>query len=55
MAKDSQNKEKEYINTMNIAAGVVSKGEFKPEKADGIKQRGAGAATKGFTARGPMA
>lgn len=44
-----------YMNEMNIAGGVVSKGNYKPEKTDGIKVRGTGAATKGLKARGPMA
>lgn len=44
-----------YMNEMNIAGGVVSKGNYKPTKTDGIKVRGTGAATKGLKARGPMA
>lgn len=43
------------MNSMNISAGGVSKGNYKPEKTDGIKIRGTGAATKGVMARGPMA
>ena len=46
---------RDYMNEMNIAGGVVSKGNYKPEKTDGIKIRGTGAATKGLKARGPMA
>lgn len=53
MAKD--NKDRAFIDNLNIAAGNVSKGNVKPEKADGIKIRGTGAATKGTKARGPMA
>lgn len=44
-----------YMNEMNISGGSVSKGNYKPEKTDGIKVRGTGAATKGLKARGPMA
>jgi hypothetical protein len=44
----------EYMNEMNIAGGVVSKGNYKPTKTTGIKVRGTGAATKGLMARGPM-
>ena len=33
----------------------VTIGELKEPKTTGIKMRGAGAATKGFMARGPMA
>lgn len=43
-----------YMDEMNIAGGVVSKGNYKAEKTDGIKMRGAGAATKGTMCRGPM-
>lgn len=43
------------MNEMNIAAGVVSKGNYKEPKTTGIKIRGTGAATKGLMARGPMA
>ena len=52
MAKD--NKDKSFIDSLNIAAGNVSKGNTKPDKTDGIKIRGTGAATKGIKARGPM-
>ena len=47
--------QKEEINQLNPSAGMVSKGNYKPEKTDGIKIRGTGAATKGVMARGPMA
>jgi hypothetical protein len=43
------------IDQMNPSAGMVSKGNVKPIKTDGIKIRGTGAATKGVMARGPMA
>lgn len=43
-----------YMDEMNISAGGVSKGNYKPEKTTGIKIRGTGAATKGTMARGPM-
>ena len=43
------------MDRMNISAGVISKGNYAPEKTDGIKIRGTGAATKGLKARGPMA
>jgi hypothetical protein len=43
------------MSEMNISVGNVSKGNVKPEKTDGIKMRGAGAATKGTMCRGPMA
>ena len=45
---------KECMNEMNIAAGSVSKGNYKEAKTTGIKIRGTGAATKGTMARGPM-
>jgi hypothetical protein len=43
------------LDKMNISVGNVSKGNYAPEKTDGIKIRGTGAATKGVMARGPMA
>ena len=43
------------MDEMNISVGTVSKGNYKPEKTEGIKVRGTGAATKGLKARGPMA
>jgi hypothetical protein len=43
------------IDQMNPSAGMVSKGNVKPVKTDGIKIRGTGCATKGVMARGPMA
>jgi hypothetical protein len=43
------------MDKMNISVGNVSKGNYAPEKTDGIKIRGTGAATKGVKARGPMA
>ena len=43
-----------YMNEMNIAGGVISKGNYKEPKTSGIKIRGTGAATKGVMARGPM-
>jgi hypothetical protein len=46
---------KECMNEMNIAGGVISKGNYKEPKTSGIKIRGTGAATKGTIARGPMA
>jgi hypothetical protein len=46
---------REELNELNPSAGMVSKGNVKPVKTDGIKIRGTGAATKGVMARGPMA
>lgn len=45
----------DYMNEMKISNGNVAKGPSAGVKTDGIKQRGSGAATKGFTSRGPMA
>jgi hypothetical protein len=42
------------MSDMNIAAGSISKGNYKETKTTGIKIRGTGAATKGTMARGPM-
>jgi hypothetical protein len=43
------------LTESNISVGGISKGNTKPTKTDGIKMRGAGAATKGTMCRGPMA
>ena len=43
------------VDSINMSVAGVSKGNYTPEKTTGIKQRGSGAATKGFTSRGPMA
>lgn len=43
-------------DTVNMSVGNISKNAGdKQVKTDGIKQRGHGAAIKGFTSRGPMA
>jgi hypothetical protein len=42
--------------TLDMSIGAISKSAGdEPTKSDGIKMRGAGAATRGFTSRGPMA
>ena len=43
------------LDDWNISVGGISKGNYKPEKTEGIVTRGNGAATKGIKARGPMA
>jgi hypothetical protein len=53
--KDVITKPGNGLDKMNISVGNVSKGNYAPEKTDGIKIRGTGAATKGVMARGPMA
>lgn len=42
------------LDKLNISAGNVGKYNYAPDKTDGIKIRGTGAATKGTKARGPM-
>jgi hypothetical protein len=42
------------LSTMKMSVGNYNNGENQT-KTSGIKQRGSGAATKGFTSRGPMA
>jgi len=44
-----------YINNMRMSAGSISSKGYPEPKSSGIKVRGTGAATKGVTARGPMA
>lgn len=53
--KDVVTKPGNGMNKVNMSVAGVSKGNYKPEKTDGIKIRGTGAATKGLKARGPMA
>ena len=55
LGKDIITKPGNGMDKMNISVGNVSKGNYAPEKTDGIKIRGTGAATKGVKARGPMA
>ena len=44
------------LDTYDISLGAISKSAGnEPTKTTGIKMRGAGAATKGFMSRGPMA
>ena len=47
---------KSKLDTLDISVGNMSKSTGNETvKTDGIKIRGTGAATKGITARGPMA
>ena len=44
------------LDTLDVSVGAESKSAGdEPIKTTGIKMRGAGAATKGFMSRGPMA
>lgn len=44
------------LDTVDMSVGAISKSAGnEPTKTTGIKMRGAGAATKGFMSRGPMA
>ena len=45
----------DYMNEMKISNGNITKGPSAGVKTDGVKQRGSGAAVKGFTSRGPLA
>jgi hypothetical protein len=42
------------LSTMRMSVGMYNNGPDKPTKTTGIKMRGAGCATKGTMARGPM-
>jgi hypothetical protein len=42
-------------NTVNMSVGNINRRPQPAAKTTGIKMRGAGAATKGFMSRGPMA
>ena len=55
-AKDSVTKPGNGVDAIKMSVGdQVFKSQNDAVKTDGVKQRGAGAATKGFTSRGPMA
>lgn len=43
------------VDEIKMSVGGVFKSQNDEVKTSGIKQRGSGAATKGFTSRGPMA
>jgi hypothetical protein len=45
----------QYMKDLNVSVGNNRSNDYKPTKATGIVIRGNGAATKGITARGPMA
>jgi hypothetical protein len=54
--KDSVTKSGNSVDAIKISVGSqVFKTQKDEVKSSGVKQRGAGAATKGFTSRGPMA
>jgi hypothetical protein len=42
-------------NDVNMSVGNIDRNDYAEPKTSGIKTRGNGAATKGVTARGPMA
>jgi len=55
-AKESVTKKGNSVDAIKMSLGSqVFKAQNDAVKTDGIKQRGSGAATKGFTSRGPMA
>ncbi len=46
---------KQYMKDLNVSVANDRSNDYKPTKTTGIVTRGNGAATKGRTARGPMA
>ena len=42
------------VDEIRMSVGGVFKSQNDEVKTSGVKQRGSGAATKGFTSRGPM-
>ena len=46
---------KKYLADVNVSVANNRSNDYKPTKTTGIVTRGNGAATKGITARGPMA
>lgn len=51
---DSDSPKRDF-NTAEMSVGNIRNSDYAPVKTSGIKTRGNGAATKGVTARGPMA
>ena len=47
--------QKKFVDNLATSAGNTRRPEYPAVKTSGIKTRGNGAATKGVTARGPMA
>ena len=55
-AKSAVTKPGNGVDQVNMSVGGYTKNNNQPvNKHGGMKQRGSGAATKGFTSRGPMA
>jgi hypothetical protein len=55
-AKAAVTKPGNGVDQVNMSVGGYTKNNNQPvNKHGGMKQRGSGAATKGFTSRGPMA
>ena len=55
-AKDSVVKPGNGVDAIKMSVGdQVFKSQMNEVKSSGVKQRGHGAATKGYTSRGPMA
>ena len=55
-AKSAVTKPGNGMDSVNMSVGGYTKRNDQPiNKNGGMKQRGSGAATKGFTSRGPMA
>jgi hypothetical protein len=55
-AKESVTKKGNNVDALKMSLGPQTfKSQNDEVKTSGIKQRGSGAATKGFTSRGPMA
>tara|TARA_R110000822_G_scaffold44494_1_gene119348 strand:+ start:179 stop:439 length:261 start_codon:yes stop_codon:yes gene_type:complete len=46
---------KKYLRDANVSVAYSHSNDYPATKTSGIKIRGTGAATKGITARGPMA
>ena len=53
-AKDAVTKKGNGVDEVRMSVGNTFKSQNNEVKTSGIKQRGSGAATKGFTSRGPM-
>jgi len=54
-AKDSVTKTGNGVDAIKMSVAGTFKSQMDEVKTSGVKQRGHGAATKGYTSRGPMA
>ena len=55
MEEAGKSNQRQFLRDTEVSVANARSADYKPAKTGGIKIRGTGAATKGVTARGPMA